>query len=219
MVAWQEIESVLLDMDGTLLDKEFDDYFWEELVPEKFAETTGVPIAEAKERLYAAFRATEQTLAWTDLDYWSKEIGLDIVSLKQEIRGRVKVHPGVEPFLRFVREKGKKIALVTNAHPKTVQIKLGQTNLSPYLDIILCSSDIGLPKEEVRFWEGAQAALEFDKERSLFVDDNETVLFAAQAFGIRHLFFKTDASSRILREGSKHFQSIRHFGELLPLSP
>jgi FMN phosphatase YigB (HAD superfamily) len=30
-----EIKYVLLDMDGTLLDKYFDDYFWEHLLPER----------------------------------------------------------------------------------------------------------------------------------------------------------------------------------------
>lgn len=216
MVRWNEIDSVLLDMDGTLLDKYFDDYFWEELVPEKYSELNKMPVEEAKRRLTAAYRDQERTLNWTDLNYWSRQLGLDIIGLKEQICDRVQVHPGVEPFLQFLRREKKNIALVTNAHPRTVQIKLARTNLTPYLDTILCSSDIGMPKEAVAFWTGAQKVLEFDKERSLFVDDNEEVLLAAHAFGIKYLFFKTYASSRVPREDSKHFPSIRHFEELLP---
>lgn len=215
-VEWNQIDSVLLDMDGTLLDKHFDDYFWEELIPEKYSERKRIPLDEAKRQLLAAYRAEEKTLNWTDIDYWSRRLGIDIIALKQSIRHRVEVHPGVEPFLQFLQQEEKEIVLVTNAHPKTVQIKLGQTTLVPYFDTILCSSDIGLPKEEVHFWRGAQRALQFEKERSLFIDDNEDVLLAAHAFGIKYLFFKSHASSRVARDDSKHFPSLRHFGELLP---
>jgi len=216
MIQWKEIDFVLLDMDGTLLDKHFDDYFWEELVPEKFSELKRIPLEEAKNQLHAAYRAQEKTLNWTDLDYWTRQLGIDIIALKQSISRRVQVHPGVEPFLQFLQREKKQIVLVTNAHPKTVQIKLAQTTLIPYFNAILCSSDIGLPKEEVHFWRGAQRVLGFDKERSLFVDDNEDVLLAAHAFGIKYLFFKAHASSRVPRDDSKNFPSLRHFGELLP---
>ncbi len=215
-IQWTEIDSVLLDMDGTLLDKHFDDYFWEELVPEKYSGLKQIPLEEAKRQLYAAYRAEEKTLNWTDIDYWSRRLGLDIVALKESISRRVQVHPGVEPFLQFLQWEKKQTVLVTNAHPKTVQIKLAQTTLIPYFNTILCSSDIGLPKEEVHFWRGAQRVLQFDKERSLFIDDNEDVLLAAHAFGIKYLLFKAHASSRVPRDDSKNFPSLRHFSELLP---
>lgn len=35
MIAWKEIDTVLLDMDGTLLDLNFDNHFWKEFVPLK----------------------------------------------------------------------------------------------------------------------------------------------------------------------------------------
>ena len=215
MVPWNSIQTVLLDMDGTLLDKHFDDYFWEELIPEKYADRNGIPLEEAKKRLYAAYKSEEKSLNWTDILYWSGRLDLDLVSLKEGICDRVQVHPGVAPFLNFLERRRKEIFLVTNAHPRTVQIKLGQTALIPYFGAILCSSDIGFPKEEIEFWKGAENALQFDKTRSLFVDDNEEVLRAAQAFGIRFLLFKTHASSRRPQEESKIFPSLKNFADLL----
>lgn len=213
---WEKIDSVLLDMDGTLLDKHFDDYFWEELLPERFAAKNRIPLPEAKASLYALYRAEERTLNWTDINYWSTRLGIDIIALKEEICSMVRVHPGVEPFLRFLQDQRKQIVLATNAHPRTVQIKLKQTTLIPYFDAILCSSDIGMPKEDAGFWKGAERVLLFDKMRTLFVDDNEEILAAADAFGIRYLLFKTNASSRVLREGSTLFPSLKNFEALIP---
>lgn len=219
LIPWKEIDFALLDMDGTLLDKHFDDYFWEELIPERFAALKEIPLSDAKRELYAAYKAAERTLDWTDIDYWSRRLGLDIVALKEEVCALVRVHPGVETFLQFLQRQKKKIVLATNAHPKTVQIKLRQTPLIPYFDTILCSSDIGMPKEAAEFWRGAERVLGFDKTRTLFIDDNEEVLDAAHRFGIRYVLFKTDASSRVPREGSKRFPSLKDFRELIPADP
>ncbi|HIE64656.1 MAG: GMP/IMP nucleotidase [Nitrospira sp.] len=216
MIPWEKIDTVLLDMDGTLLDRYFDDYFWEELVPEKFSDLRGISLSEAKKLLYAAFKGEERTLNWTDIYYWSDRLGLDIVALKVEMSDQVRVHLGVLPFLKFIQDGGKEVVLVTNAHPKTVQIKLGQTDLSPYLDTILCSSDIGVPKEDLEFWRGAERVLLFDKSKTLFVDDNEAVLRAADSFGIKYLLQKNNASSRRVQSPPTTFRSLDHFDSLIP---
>ncbi|EPR3214815.1 GMP/IMP nucleotidase, partial [Klebsiella pneumoniae] len=41
-IAWQEVDTVLLDMDGTLLDLAFDNYFWQTLVPETWGAARGL---------------------------------------------------------------------------------------------------------------------------------------------------------------------------------
>ena len=41
-IAWQDVDTVLLDMDGTLLDLAFDNYFWQKLVPETWGAKNGV---------------------------------------------------------------------------------------------------------------------------------------------------------------------------------
>ncbi|HNG60363.1 MAG TPA: haloacid dehalogenase, partial [Cellvibrionaceae bacterium] len=37
MIPWQAIDTLLLDMDGTLLDLHYDNYFWLEYLPRAFA--------------------------------------------------------------------------------------------------------------------------------------------------------------------------------------
>ena len=50
MIDWQRIDTVFLDMDGTLLDLNFDTYFWMEHVPRRFSEKHGVELVSVNEQ-------------------------------------------------------------------------------------------------------------------------------------------------------------------------
>ena len=64
MIAWERVETVLLDMDGTLLDLQFDNHFWREHVPRRFAERHGLDPDSARAQVYAHYRRVEGTLDW-----------------------------------------------------------------------------------------------------------------------------------------------------------
>jgi 5'-nucleotidase len=212
---WDDIAWVLLDMDGTLLDKHFDDYFWETLVPEEYARRRGLPLALARDLVFASYKAEEGTLNWTDIDFWSRQLELDIPALKESIRHLIEVHPDAEDFLRFLRAQGKKVALVTNAHYKTLSLKMDHTGLLGYFDEVISSFDLGAPKEDIRFWEILHERLAFDGGRTLLVDDNAEALAAAQQFGIKYPFFKAKSSSRQEAAAHPEFESIESFRELM----
>ena len=213
--SWPEIAWVLLDMDGTLLDKHFDDYFWESLVPEQYALRQGLALADARDLVFARYKKQEGTLNWTDIDFWSRELELDIPALKEGIRHLIEVHPDTEEFLRFLREQGKQVALVTNAHYKTLSLKMNHVGLLEYFDEVVSSFDLGAPKEELRFWEILQERLGFDPARALLVDDNAEALAAARTFGIKYPYFKAKSSSRQEAESHPDFPSIESFYELM----
>ena len=212
---WPEIAWVLLDMDGTLLDKHFDDYFWESLVPEQYALRQGLALADARDLVFARYKQQEGTLNWTDIDFWSRELELDIPALKEGIRHLIEVHPDTEDFLRFLREQGKQVALVTNAHYKTLSLKMNHVGLLDYFDEVVSSFDLGAPKEELRFWEILQERLGFDPAQALLVDDNAEALAAARTFGIKYPYFKAKSSSRQEAESHPDFPSIESFHELM----
>ena len=213
--SWPEIAWVLLDMDGTLLDKHFDDYFWESLVPEQYALRQGLALADARDLVFARYKKQEGTLNWTDIDFWSRELDLDIPALKEGIRHLIEVHPDTEGFLRFLREQGKQVALVTNAHYKTLSLKMNHVGLLGYFDEVVSSFDLGAPKEELRFWEILQERLGFDPAQALLVDDNAEALAAARTFGIKYPYFKAKSSSRQEAESHPDFPSIESFHELM----
>lgn len=213
---WQAIDTVLLDMDGTLLDRHFDDYFWEHYVPEHYALEHDLSIDEARLELLARYKGREGTLAWTDLDFWSNELGLDIPALKMKINHLIGVHPHVVDFLRFCRKSGKKIYLVTNAHSKTLAIKMEKTALAGYFDRIICAEEVGMAKEDPVFWQGLEALLGYDKERTMLADDTAKVLASARLYGMGVLIFVARPSSRKPVAHSEDYLSVVTFKELIP---
>jgi GMP/IMP 5'-nucleotidase len=190
------IKFVLLDMDGTLLDKHFDDYFWEHLVPEKYAERHGISFERAKDELMEKYKRYEGTLNWTDIDFWSAELDLDIPALKEQIKHLIEVHPHVEDFLKKLKSYKKSVFLITNAHFKVLDLKLKETNIGKYFDACISSFEIGCPKEALLFWERAAARLGFDREHTLFIDDTEEVLRTAKRYGIKYILYKAKGNSK-----------------------
>ena len=211
----KDIKFVLLDMDGTLLDKYFDDFFWEHLVPEKYAEKHNVTFGKAKEDLLKKYKVHEGTLNWTDLDFWSRELDLDIPALKEQIKHLIEVHPHVEDFLKLVKRREKKVFLVTNAHYKSIDLKFRKTRIGRYFDTVLSSFDAGYPKESLKFWEIAEKRLGFDKNRTLFIDDTEEILKTAKKYGIKYILYKAKSNSKAAPVKSNEFGHIIDFDELL----
>lgn len=218
-INWGEIECVLLDMDGTLLDRHFDDYFWEDYLPEKYARRYGLSVDEAKEELIKRYEKEEGTLNWTDLDFWSNELGLDILLLKKEVEHLIQVHPYVIPFLEFLKGEAKRVYLVTNAHSKTLELKMQKTEIGLYFDRVISAFDVGFPKEKVEFWKGLEAILGFEKEKTLLADDSEDSLAAASEYGIRYLIYVARPSTKKSPRPSKRFPSITYFKEIIPYQP
>ena len=181
---WARIETVLLDLDGTLLDLAFDNHFWRTRVPEAWARMRSMSPDQALAELQPRFRAREGTLDWYCIDYWSRELELDIAALKHIDAHHIRWLPGAREFLGRVRAMGKRLVLVTNAHPTTLAIKDARTQVISHFDAGFSAHSFGAPKEQVKFWRELAKVEQFDPARSLFVDDSLPVLRAARAAGI-----------------------------------
>ncbi len=214
-VDWDAVDTVMLDMDGTLLDKHFDDYFWEVYLPEHYSLLHDMPVDKAAQELLARYRQAENSLQWSDIAHWSQELQMNIPELKLRISHLIAVHPHVPDFLAFCRRLGKRLYLVTNAHPQTLDIKLNKADIGPWFDRLVCADEVGFAKEEPQFWIRLQEMLGFAPQRSLFADDTETVLRAADDFGIAWLIHIAKASSRKNVLYSKQYPSIDAFAELM----
>ncbi|MDH5472243.1 MAG: GMP/IMP nucleotidase [Gammaproteobacteria bacterium] len=206
MVNWLTINSVFLDLDGTLLDLHFDNHFWLEHVPVCYAERHGLDHAEARSVLNDKYAAVMGSLDWYCVEYWSKELELDIPQLKKDVSHKIAVRPSVEEFLEFLHMQGKRVVLVTNAHPASVSIKMKKTSLDRYFNRIISSHELRLAKEEQGFWEKLQQTEPFDAEKTLFIDDNFGVLDAAKDYGIKNLLAIKKPDSR--GDEKKHHEYV-----------
>jgi 5'-nucleotidase len=183
-VDWSAIDTVLLDMDGTLLDLRFDNWFWQELIPRRYAAANGLELTQTQQLLAPKFIEVKGTLQWYCIEYWSGELGLDIASIKREALGEVRFLPGAEEFLSRLQGSGKRRVLVTNAHPATLDLKSEQMALTRYFDACYSTHPFARPKEDAEFWPRLAAEERFQPQRTLFVDDSLAVLNAARDFGI-----------------------------------
>ena len=215
---WHAIHTVLLDMDGTLLDLNFDTYFWTEHVPQRYAEKHGLTAERAKAILFPRMRAVEGTMDWYCVEYWSRELELDIVDLKQEIHHLIAVHEHVEEFLRRARAAGKHVVMLTNAHVRSLDLKMEITGLTSEFDLLVCAHDIGYPKEDPRFWSLLGDRLPFNSDTTLFIDDNVTILRTARDFGIRHLLAIRRPDSKSPPREIAEFRAINGFNEIMPVT-
>ena len=216
MIAWEKIHTVLLDMDGTLLDLHYDNHFWLEHVPRRYAEKNALSLAAAKNELLGRYKNAEGTLDWYCIDYWTRELGLDIPQLKEEVDHLIAIHPHVIDFLDAVRATGRRMVLVTNAHGKTIELKFRRTQLGEHFDAVVCAHDFGLPKERAEFWERMQAAEPFEKTAALLVDDSLPVLRAARAYGIAQLLAVRRPDSKQPEKLTGEFPAILSFREVMP---
>lgn len=214
---WNQIDCVLLDMDGTLLDLNFDNHFWSEFVPARYAQQNSLALEEAKKRLVPRFKSMEGRIEWYCLDYWSAALELDIAGLKAELAGLIAVLPHVTDFLEAARRAGKRLVLATNAHPDSLGLKLDKTCLHEFLDAVVSSHRFGIPKENPEFWRRLHAVEPFDPERTLLVDDSLPVLRAAWLHGIRHLCAIRKPDSKGARRDIRGYLAVDDLRELLPI--
>jgi putative hydrolase of the HAD superfamily len=213
---WAEVDDVLLDMDGTLLDRHFDNFFFEEELPRRYAAKHGVSFEAALDRLLAQYRAVEGELDWTDLHYWTKTLGIDVVALTKEFEHLIAFHPDAVDFLEYLRAESKRVHLVTNAHAAGIEIKAAKTGIDRYVDRIVNAFEVGYLKMRPEFWPGCQNLIGFDPSRSLYIDDDETCLAAAHEFGIGHIYHRSKSSSQLPPQPSTLYPSVESFTVFMP---
>jgi putative hydrolase of the HAD superfamily len=179
------VTTLVLDLDGTLLDLAFDTHFWLEVVPAYYGARRGMSAAQAlREEIGPRLREAEGTLNWYCLDYWSRMLELDLSAIKSEHDERIAWLPGAQDFLRRQRAAGRRLVLATNSHPETLRIKDEKAHIRPFLDAMYSSHEFRAPKEHAEFWLRLRATEPFDPACTAFIDDSPKVLQAARAAGI-----------------------------------
>ena len=212
---WDVVETIVLDMDGTLLDLSFDNILWNELLPRRYGEKHGLSQREAEVEVSARLSAAQGTLEWYCFDHWSREFALDVSALEDEISAHIRLRPGAELFLDWLAGSELRVILATNAHPASLRRKLAATGIARHFDATCSAHDVGSAKEEMDFWAALGRLHTFDAESTILIDDNHNVLRAAQRAGFSVVFGIRRPDSRGPELASSEFVCLDSFTELL----
>lgn len=218
MLNWAKINYVILDMDGTLLDLHFDNYFWHSHIPAKYAAAHNMTLQAAQEYLHIETSKVSGKIQWYCLDYWTEKLDLPIVELKREIQHKIALRPDTLPFLDALKRANKKVVLVTNAHQDSLSLKVERTELDKHIDLLISTHQYGATKESQTLWQKLQADLKFNNDSTLFVDDSLTILDSAKKFGIQHLLAVANPDSQlppVSEDNLKGYPYITDYREII----
>jgi len=210
-IDWSQIKTVLLDMDGTLLDLHFDNYFWRIHIPHVFAQKNGTTPEDAVKELTPLFERYTGTLEWYCVDFWSEQLGFDIMLYKREVTEKIAYRPNAQKFLQQCRDYVDDLRLITNAHRKVLDLKVQHTQIDHYFDSMHCSHELDYPKEQQQFWHNLNEIKAFDPQTTLFLDDSEAVLESADKYGIKHIYSIAKPDSQKERDDASRFSMIETF--------
>ncbi len=217
-IDWNEIDTVLLDMDGTLLDDHYEDFFWDKEVPRHYAAKHKISPREANKILQKLYHKQEKNMAWSDIDFWEKELDMKLWDIRHQLKHLVRLHPHTMRFLRFLKKHGKKIYLVTASHPKDIDFKFSHSKIGGYFDDICTSFDFDISKHDRLFWKNLQKKIKYDNDRTLFADDKENIVRVAKSSGIKWVIVKSKRSSKKPANIPKNLMYVHHFDDIIPKS-
>ncbi|MCP4279942.1 MAG: GMP/IMP nucleotidase [Alteromonas sp.] len=216
---WNEIETVLLDMDGTLLDLHYDNQFWLHHLPKRLAQIRGISEAQSQREMTARYESVFGQIQWYCLDYWAESLEMDLenefMPLKRELAHLLALRDDTIPFLEALHDSGRQVVLVTNAHPNSLALKIEHTQLDAHIDNLISTHEFGVTKESQLLWERLQARVKFDAHRTLFVDDSLPILNAAKTYGIKHLLAVDNPDSTLPNRNISEFPAVRDYRLML----
>ena len=214
-VDWSKLDTILLDMDGTLLDLEFDNHFWGTVIPGEWGRPRGLDVKTSQETLAPLFADERGKLNWYCLDFWGRTLELDIPRIKAGYTEGIRWRPQAETFLQHLQASHLDVVMITNAHPLTLDMKAERLPMAQWFDAMISSHQYGVPKETPVFWDTLMTERPFDPQRTLFIDDSEYVLDSAEEFGIAHLLTLRQPDSSLPVRLKPRFPAILHFEEIL----
>jgi HAD superfamily hydrolase (TIGR01509 family) len=198
-----------------LLDLHYDNHFWLEHLPQRYAQLHGISVAMAQLELEPLFRENAGKLNWYCLDFWTRELNIPVRELKLETAELIALRPDADTFLAALKRAGKQVIMITNAHRDSLSLKLERIELAPYFERLISSHDYGYPKESPQFWDALQADIGFDPTRSLFIDDTLPILRSARAYGVQHLLAVREPDSRKGAKDTEEFDAVDDYRELI----
>jgi len=211
-----KVRFVSLDLDGTIVNRDYVDYFWLELVPTLYAERHGLSLEEAKKEVQRQYdEIGPKDLRWYNPQYWFQRFGLDsgMLSWALEEAGRfVKPYRDALEFVEAAQGKAQ-LVLSTSASREFIGIVFARVpELAPvFTHVFSSTSDFSLPGKPPEFYKAVLKQLEAEPSELVHAGDDEEADYRIPAtLGIRA--FLVD------RSGAKGISSLLELLEAIELA-
>ena len=208
MVKLNSTTAILLDLDGVILNLEYDIKFWESWLPDHVANQSNRILEEIKAEIQAEIDIQRGTLNFYDLNYWDNLLNVDCMKIIKEQEEKCSYLEGSYEALQRLSTLNNRMHIVTNGDPRVQEYKAETQNFLEFFDSIFYSMHAGYPKEEKEFWALARHNLNLDFEDAIFIDDDFKVVTAAIKVGIRKVIWITPGKNRVLQNGIETFPRL-----------
>ena len=209
----EDCKYYLIDLDGVILDTSYDNYFWQEHIPRVYAKKNNISDKDGINFTHTLFNYKKKSKEWYDVNYWSNILDIDIIKEKKraENMSLIKMYPGSIKILEKLNYHKKRIFLVTNAHRKTLNLKLSKFDLSKYFDELICSHELGYVKEDIQFWHLLRNKLGILYDETILIEDTFDNITSAYHAGINNFIY---ISSNDKKEYDINIKTMNSFAEL-----
>lgn len=209
----------VFDLDGTLLDtQKYWDKYEREILSRRFNidmfnDENGnyLPFTSLKAMFDRAMKLTGKTIS---LD----EVIDELYDLMREVykNGDIDTMPKALDFLKELKKEGVKTALATATDIDVCKPALERLGLLPYLDVLVCTDDVGKNKYHPDVFDRAMSLIGGNKEDTMVFED---ALYAANTLksnGYRYTIIEEEGSLCCvdeLKDGCENY--IKSYEELL----
>ena len=148
---WNSIETFFLDMDGTILDLSYDNYFWHQHIPNIYAQKNDISLEKAKLEFEEKYKKKKNTIQWYSLNFWSHELGINLDDELIKTKHKIKIFPGVLKFLDQLKKRRIKIILLTNCPRKCSMSSSHKQNYGAIFLILFLLKILAMLKKAMNF--------------------------------------------------------------------
>ena len=211
----KNIQGILFDMDGTVLDSErlFDkaqiQYLKENNIfisKSDLYDFKGLSYKDFYPRFIKKFKLSEST---NDIRFKVRTYLHKI--MEEELR----YISGFEVFFKsYILNKGFKVGLVTNTTRATYNKIQTILNIDDYFQFVITATESQRPKPSSAPYLEAMESLCLSPKETLIIEDSKAGLISAVNSGAHVVGLKTSLSSSQIQDISKKIYAINHFREL-----
>lgn len=210
-------KALIFDMDGTLLDSMG---FWRRQSLE-FLRARNLPVPDemvGRELEYTASQSADLFIR----TYGLRETVGEIINegergMLDKYRFSIGEKAGSLSFLRQAHGRGYRMCVATAAPYENAMVGLDKHGMTPYLDFVMSSSDVGISKREPEFFERVAARLCLPAKDCLVFEDTLSMMKAAKRAGCGVYAISEPIFKREWEEiGEVADRRFDHYDQLLP---